>query len=261
MSRDPCACRHVLGGRRLDDLRERSAATAWSTRSSTTTSWPRSFFEWDGANADVPQPGADFGSGTSARRTIPRATEYGRLIVPPGSDDKHVDQGEHARRSWPQYRRAAAEVRRQSPAACGTPPDFADNLKPRASNVSTNFAATGVARTPDSGEAIASSSTCSTVPCKDEPGARTRRCGRSARPGPVLRGARHRRHPRHQGWTEHQQQRSGARHRRTSRFPACTGWATASRPRPGARTGRAAPRSGRSSHSPIARRTPPTASR
>ena len=57
------------------------------------------FFQWDGAKRRVSEPRADRRSGISAARSTRASDEYGRLIVPPGTDDSARHQGRDARRA------------------------------------------------------------------------------------------------------------------------------------------------------------------
>ena len=85
------------------------------------------FFEWDGTNAEFPY--LVLVSMWDQRAQDNSAShEYGRLIVPPGIDDRHVIKGATLGRAGGEHRRAHAEVRTPSGGMRITP-DFVANLK------------------------------------------------------------------------------------------------------------------------------------
>ena len=138
------------------------------------------FFEWNGAKAEYPYL-VLISVWDQRAQDNSASTEYGRLIVPPGTDDQPRDQGQHARGAGRQHRRAPAEVRRQYRRHAhqrrlrGQPQGehrALQRLSPPRARISTSAAA------------IASSSSCSTAQSRTSRAARTPRCGRSAMQGP-----------------------------------------------------------------------------
>ena len=167
------------------------------------------FFEWDGANAQFPYL-ILISIWDQRAQDNSASHEYGRLIVPPGIDDRHVIKGatleELAANIDARLQKYAGQNRRHA------------HHRPTSSTTSrrriarfNELAKTGKDLDFHRGERVVELLFNGNV--KEEPGRKNPTMWPISDAGPVLRGARHRRHARHQGRAEDQSRRSGAGHR------------------------------------------------
>ena len=209
IAKDPLDDRHASRWRAIRCSSSTSAASAWSTRSCTTTSWRR--------------PSSN---GTARRPSIPNLVlisiwdqrsqdnsashEYGRLIVPPGTDDRHVIKGNTLEELAANIDERFAEVRRRD-RRHALHRRFPRATCRRRSRVQ-RFAKTGKDLDFNRGERSRGFALQRRREGRAR-AARTRRCGRSATPGHITpRWCR--RDARHQGRAEDQHARPGAGQRR-----------------------------------------------
>ena len=212
----------------------------------------QAFFKWDPVEVASIRTSSSSRSGTSAARTIRRATSTAASSCRRASTTRHVIKGKTLGGARRQHQEARSKQYAGETGDLQARAGLRQEPEGDASRAST--ASRGRARTSTSTAASGRSSCCSTARPRPKTGKNPTMYPISGE-GPVLRGAADRRQPRHQGRPGDQRQRPGARRRSASRSPASTAPATAS-PRPRrAPTGPAARRSDRSSPSPISRPT------
>ena len=210
----------------------------------------QTFFEWDGAKAEYPNL-VRIAIWDQRSQQHSASAEYGRLIVPPGTDDRHVIKGA----TLAELARAIDERMAKYAGAIGgakLAPDFLPNLQAAIARFN-QFAKSGKDLDFQRGERVVEQLFNGDV--KAEPGRTNPTMWPLADAGPYYAALVVGRHARHQGRPQDRHARPRARRRATSRSPASTASATAL-PRPrAAPTGPAARRWGRSSPLPTARRT------
>jgi len=213
------------------------------------------FFEWDGANAEFPY--LILTSIWDQRAQDHSAShEYGRLIVPPGIDDRHVIKGATLEELAANIDSRLQKYAGQNGGMRITA-EFITNLKASIARFN-EFASAGKDLDFHRGERGVDLLFNGNV--KEEPGRKNptmwpisdkgRTMRRSSPAAHSIPKAGRRPTLRARCWTS-----------RTSRFPGSTGWATAWPPHPGAPIGPVAVRWDPSSGSRIARRIRPTRSR